>query len=73
MWSQGEVRPASDTLDAVQAPPENVLFSGLAPTLAGVNLVVVEVPPGVDPSSEAEVVIAIGGRASQPGVTIAVE
>ena len=50
-----------------------VLFSGLAPALAAVDMVLVEVPAGIAPSDAAEVLIAAGGRASQPGVTIAVE
>ncbi len=52
---------------------EAVLFAGLAPALAAVNLVVVEVPQGIEPSAAAEALISIGGRKSQPGVTIAVE
>ena len=50
-----------------------MLFSGLAPTLAAVDMVVVEVPAGIAPSAAAEVLIAVGGRESQAGVTIAVE
>ena len=50
-----------------------MLFSGLAPTLAAVHVVVVEVPAGIAPSAAAEVLIAVGGRESQAGVTVAVE
>ena len=53
--------------------PDGVLFSGLAPALAAVDMVLVEVPAGIAPSDAAELIIAGGGRASQPGVTIAVE
>ena len=52
---------------------DGVLFSGMAPTLAAVNLVVVRVPAGIAPSDAAEVIITIGGKRSQSGVTIAVE
>ncbi len=52
---------------------ENIRFSGLAPNLAGVNLVVVEVPRHMMPSAAAELRLAVGGRASQAGVTISVE
>ena len=53
--------------------PGNIRFSGLAPSMAGVNLVVVEVPPNLAPSAAAELRLAIGGRVSQSGVTIAIE
>ena len=53
--------------------PGNVHFSGLAPSLAGVNLVVVEIPPNLAPSSAAELRLDIGGRMSQSGATIAIE
>ena len=53
--------------------PENVRFSGLAPSMAGVNLVVVEVPPNLAPSAAAELRLDIGGRISQSGATIAIE
>lgn len=52
---------------------ENILFSGLAPSYTALNMVVVEMPRNVPPSAAAEIVIAIGGRRSQPGATIAVE
>ncbi len=61
------------TIGGVEVAEEAVLFAGLAPAMAAVNLVVVEVPQGIEPSAAAEVTIAGGGRASQPGVTIAVE
>ena len=61
------------SIGGVEVAADGVLFSGLAPTLAAVHVVVVEVPAGIAPSDAAEVLIAIGGRASQPGVTIAVE
>ncbi len=61
------------SIGGVEVGAEGVLFSGLASALVGVNLVVVEVPEGIEPSAAAEVVVAIGGRASQAGVTIAVE
>ncbi len=60
-------------IGGVELAEEAVLYSGLAPALAAVNLVVVEAPAGLEPSHAAEVVIVIGGQASQPGVTIAVE
>ena len=40
---------------------------------AAVRVMLVEVPAGIEPSAAAEVLIAIGGRESQPGVTVAVE
>ncbi len=61
------------SIGGVEVADEAVLFAGLAPALAAVNLVVVEVPQGIEPSAAAEVTIAGDGRASQPGVTIAVE
>ncbi len=61
------------SVGGVEVAEDAVLFSGLAPALVGVNLVVVEVPAGIEPSAAAEVVVSIGGRASQSGVTIAVE
>ncbi len=61
------------SIGGVELAEEAVLFSGLAPALAAVNLVVVEVPAGLEPSDAAEAVIAVGDRTSQPGVTIAVE
>ncbi len=61
------------SIGGVEVAADGVLFSGLAPALAAVNVVLVEVPAGIAPSDAAEVVIAIGGRTSQPGVTIAVE
>ena len=60
-------------IGGVEVAADGVLFSGLAPSLAAVDMVVVEVPAGIAPSAAAEVLIAIGGRTSQPGVTIAVE
>ena len=61
------------SIGGVAIAADGVLFSGLAPALAAVDMVLVEVPAGIAPSAAAEVIIAIGGRASQPGVTIAVE
>ena len=61
------------SIGGVEVAADGVLFSGLAPALAAVHLVVVEVPAGIEPSAAAEVIIAIGGRASQAGVTVAVE
>ena len=61
------------SIGGVEVAEDGVLFSGLAPALAAVHLVVVKVPAGIEPSAAAEVIIAIGGRASQPGFTIAVE
>ena len=60
-------------IGGVEVAADGVLFSGLAPTLAAVDMVVVKVPAGIAPSAAAEVVIAVGGRESQAGVTIAVE
>ena len=61
------------SIGGVAVAADGVLFSGLAPALAAVDMVVVEVPAGIAPSAAAEVIVAIGGRASQSGVTIAVE
>ena len=61
------------SIGGVEVAADGVLFSGLAPALAAVHVVVVEVPAGIEPSAAAEVIIAIGGRASQAGVTVAVE
>ena len=54
-------------------PAESVLFSGLAPDLAGVNVVTVELPTWLPPSEAAELRLAVGGASSQSGVTVAVE
>ena len=61
------------SIGGVEVAADGVLFSGLAPALAAVHVVVVEVPAGIEPSAAAEVIMAIGGRASQAGVTVAVE
>ncbi len=61
------------SIGGVAVAADGVLFSGLAPTLAAVDMVVVEVPAGIAPSAAAEVLVAIGGGSSQSGVTIAVE
>ena len=61
------------SIGGVAVAADGVLFSGLAPTLAAVDMVVVEVPAGIEPSDAAEVIVAIGGGSSQSGVTIAVE
>ncbi len=61
------------SIGGVELAEEAVLFSGLAPALVGVNVVMVEVPAGLEPSDAAEVVLAVGGRTSRPGVTIALE
>ena len=60
-------------LGAYELAPENIRFSGLAPSMAGMNLVVVEVPPNLAPSAAAELRLAVSGRISQSGATIAVE
>ena len=60
-------------IGAYELAPANIRFSGLAPSLAGMNLVVVEVPRNLAPSAAAELRLAVGGRISQSGVTIAVE
>ena len=61
------------SIGGVEVAADGVLFSGSAPTLAAVDMVLVEVPAGIAPSDAAEVIVAIGGKASQPGVTVAVE
>ena len=61
------------SIGGVAVAADGVLFAGLAPALAAVDMVLVEVPAGIEPSAAAEVIIAIGGRESQPGVTVAVE
>ena len=61
------------SIGGVAVAADGVLFSGLAPALAAVDMVLVEVPAGIAPSDAAEVIVAGGGRESQPGVTIAVE
>ncbi len=60
-------------IDAYAVSPENVRFSGLAPDMVGVNLVIVEVPRNLVPSDAAQLRLAVGGRSSQSGATIAVE
>ncbi len=60
-------------IGAYAVSPENVRFSGLAPDMAGVNLVVVEIPRNLTPSNAAELRLAAAGRSSQSGATIAVE
>ena len=60
-------------IGAYELAPGNIRFSGLAPSLAGMNLVVIEVPPNMAPSPAAELRLAVSGRWSQSGVTIAIE
>ena len=60
-------------IGAYAVSPENVRFSGLAADMAGVNLVVMEVPRNLAPSNAAELRLAVAGRSSQSGATIAVE
>ena len=60
-------------IGAYAVSPENVRFSGLAPDMAGVNLVIVEIPRNLTPSAAAELRLATAGRMSQSGATIAVE
>ncbi len=60
-------------IGAYAVSPENVRFSGLAPDMAGVNLVIVEIPRNLVPSNAAELRLAAAGRISQSGATIAVE
>ncbi len=60
-------------IGAYAVSPENVRFSGLAPDMAGVNLVVVEIPRNLTPSNAAELRLAAAGRISQSGATITVE
>ena len=60
-------------IGAYELAPENIRFSGLAPSIAGMNLVVIEVPPNLAPSAVAELRLAVGGRISQSGAAIAVE
>ncbi len=60
-------------IGAYAVSPENVRFSGLAPDMAGVNLVIVEIPRNLTPSAAAELRLAAAGRMSQSGATIAVE
>ena len=61
------------SIGGVEVAADGVLFSGPAPTPAAVHMAPVEVPAGIAPSAAAEVVIAVGGRTSQAGVTVAVE
>ncbi len=60
-------------IGAYAVSPENVRFSGLAPDMAGVNLVIVEIPRNLTPSNAAELRLAVAGRMSQSGAAIAVE
>ncbi len=60
-------------IGAYAVSPENIRFSGLAPDMAGVNLVIVEIPRNLTPSNAAELRLAVAGRISQSGATIAVE
>ena len=61
------------SIGGVAVTADGVLFSGLAPAPATVHMAPVEVPAGIAPSAAAEVIVVIGGRASQSGVTVAVE
>ena len=64
------VLPASATIGGL---PAKVDYAGGAPGLVwGVLQMVVEVPKDVQPGPNVEVVITVGDRSSQPGVTMAV-
>ncbi len=60
-------------IGAYALAPENVLFSGLAPSMVGLYVVVAEAPRNIPPSAAAELRLSVAGRSSQSGATIAVE
>ncbi len=60
-------------IGAYALAPENVLFSGLAPSMVGLYVVVAEAPRNIPPSAAAELRLTVAGRSSQSGATIAVE
>jgi len=64
-WTTGSVTVT------VGGQPAKVLFSGLAPTYAGLYQVNAIVPPGISPGSDVPVVVSVGG-ASSPVVTVAI-
>jgi uncharacterized protein (TIGR03437 family) len=52
--------------------PAGVQFAGSAPGFAGLIQINAQVPTSVAPGNYVSVAITIGGRNSQPGITIAV-
>jgi uncharacterized protein (TIGR03437 family) len=64
-WTTGTV---SVTLGG---QPAHVLFSGLAPTYAGLYQVNAIVPAGIAPGSDVPVVLSVGGVSSPP-VSVAI-
>jgi uncharacterized protein (TIGR03437 family) len=64
-------QPVTATIGGVNAP---VLYAGGVPGLiAGVMQVNVQVPPGVAPGSAVPIVISVGGKPTQTGVTLAIK
>ena len=60
-------------IGGMEVPAGNILFSGMLPNMAATNVVLVQVPAGIEPSNAVEVIVSIAGRTTQSGVTIAVE
>jgi len=60
----------SATLNGIAA---RVLFAGLAPGFAGLLQLNLEIPPGLAPSSQANVVVTIGSQSTLGPVTVAVK
>jgi uncharacterized protein (TIGR03437 family) len=78
--SAGQVTPSTpisavvktDIAASIGGVPAMVAFAGLAPTTRGYYQVNVQVPPGA-PSGAQELIISVGGNASQSGATIFVQ
>jgi uncharacterized protein (TIGR03437 family) len=64
-------QPVTATIGGVNAP---VLYAGgVAGLIAGVMQVNVQIPPGVAPGSAVPIVISVGGKPTQTGVTLAIK
>ncbi len=67
--------PASHTVNPVTVTvgdkPAQVLYSGMAPGLAGLYQVNVIVPPGITPAPDVPIILTVAGQVSPP-VTLAV-
>ena len=65
-------RPVLPVSLSIGGLPAEITFAGTAPGFAGLLQVNARVPAGVAPGAAIPVFLTVGGTASQPGVTLAV-